>query len=448
MEVIIKYTKTEKTTIEADIIENLKSQLKAKESDRLVIAEYINTLECENKELTNKMSKCENECKTLNEENKRLKEEVDRIRYSAIETYTTNEKELVTEVSTLNEQLEDINNKLKEEKMNSKEFECKLQDELVNSRQKDSVIKELEQLVEKQKTELVLLRGVKEEKSDVESNMESYMKRIDDLVKHNKELLAECSNLELELQAKRTECMNVLESYRSEQETNRIMAEKLTMLQDKKNYLQESIKQAENKISSLSEENEVLRKTSDKERFVPQEIKYKQKISRLEEQVTLLSENSNIKLASQVVELEAELKRKINSEKELNDITRRYEVLQQEHREVLNELEKYKMNEVPTDLTKECARIKRDRDTLLQVAVNAKDIATKYEQLKVELEEVRKVYEELKRIHDANVEDKVLLEEQLKVKTSENLELEKSITRLEEKISTLQEQHTNDEKLI
>ena len=450
MEVIIKYTKTEKTTIEADIIENLQLQLKAKEVDRLAITGQIHNLEHENKELTDNLTKCKSECRVLNEENQKLKEEIENIKYSAIET--SNEKELATEVRTLNEQLEEVNKKLKEEKVNCQELECKLQDELVLVKQKDEKIKELDELIERQKEELVLLRAVKEEKSDVENNIESCMKRIDDLVKKNKELLTECDGLELGLQAKRTECKNVLESYKNEQETNRMMAEKLIMLQDKKNYLEEIIKQAENKISSLSEENEVLRMKSDKEGLLHKEIKYKQKIARLEEQLTILSENSNTQLTSQITELEAELKRKINSEKrleeELNNTTRQYEALQQEHRKVLQELEKCKVNEVSINLTKECARIKKDRDTLLQVAVNAQDISIKYEQLKIEFEEIKKEYEEIKERYDESIKDKVLVEEQLKIKVNENLELEKRITRLDEKISILQEQHINDERLI
>lgn len=456
MEMMVKYTNLENTkkpaTFEADVIENLQLQLKAKETDHLALIEHLSKFEEENKELAAKLGRTEDKCRMLSEENRQLQEEFDRVRHSAMEAYSSSEKELEVEVGKLSAKLEGIKSKLKGEQERCSEFENKLQDEVNSGKQKDLKIESLDSIIEKQKEELELLKGVREEKSDVESSVEGYMRKVEELVKHNKELADECESLAGELQGKRTECKSALENYKREQEANAKITEKLTMLQDRNKYLEEVIKQAENKINLLNEESESLRKSSERERFAPAELKYQQKISRLEEQVVILSESADIKFASQITKLEAELKAKTASEKEfeqeLSTTTGKYETLQKEYTSLLEEFNKYRVNNAPTDIEKEFARVKKDRDTLLQVAANAQDISTKYDQLKKEHKEIQNAYKELEERYNASMQDKCALEGQLKTRAEESLELERSKTRLEEKIAMLQEEYESKEVLI
>ena len=146
--------------------------------------------------------------------------------------------------------------------------------------------------------------------------------------------------------------------------------------------------------------------------------------------------------------MNAECLSKKKLDEELQIITTKYDKLKKIHNDTLEKHEKHKLDNSSIDIAKEYQRIKKDKDDLLMVAAKAQEISINYKQLQQKVESMKKIHNLNESKFNNCLQEKEALEKKLKHKSQENLEMEKKITRLEEKILILQEQPNNNESLI
>eukprot|EP01022_Parablepharisma_sp_SALTPOND_P011387 TRINITY_DN1474_c0_g1_i1.p1 TRINITY_DN1474_c0_g1~~TRINITY_DN1474_c0_g1_i1.p1 ORF type:complete len:668 (-),score=162.10 TRINITY_DN1474_c0_g1_i1:48-2051(-) len=466
MDIMLKYMKCEETrksilTLEGELIESMQQQLKDKELDRLSALEHVAKLEVENKELSKTLLEFDQKCKNCEKENQQLRvlmEDLAKktaIAEPIIETDNTREKELENEVNNLLKQLNTAENELKTQKKVYEEEKARMQDELFIATQKAMKLSGLEKLVEQQRNQIETLKAVQEEQKNAVNKLELYEIKIQELEKNKKALVDECKKVASQLYSEKNENKTALENAKKARQKVAQMEEDIVALEEKKKYWEQRARQAEEKLKTATEENDTLRLSTSAGNLLTQEqeLKYKQKIERLEEQITLMSENSNMKLATKVSDLEGKLdatiKAKNNAEQELVLLNQQHEELQKEHRKVLEELESYKMDKSATiDLTKEYQRIKKDRDTLLEIAAKTQDISAKFEALKKNHEKLEIEHKVTQEKLEQTLKERAEFGQQAKERKETNLDLEKKVARLEEKISILQEERKKSEAFV
>eukprot|EP00826_Nyctotherus_ovalis_P066418 TRINITY_DN980_c0_g6_i1.p1 TRINITY_DN980_c0_g6~~TRINITY_DN980_c0_g6_i1.p1 ORF type:complete len:553 (+),score=197.65 TRINITY_DN980_c0_g6_i1:551-2209(+) len=443
MGLAVKYIDGERKSVrelEADITATLHQQLQAKEADTLLVFESVRRLEQENKRLCFDLENSQAQCKILIEENQLLRDEFTKSANSTMETFNLKERELELENTSLNEQFESAKKELKLQATRYKELEMTLQDEVSNSKQKSEELGHLKDSIQKLRQQLETLKDQQTQKESLERELERASRKMNDLSKESRELLREYKRMESEYYLKRAEYKTVVEACKDEQRKSAGLAEEVKTLREKNRYLENCVRQAE---EAESKENFADFST---ENFALQELRLKQRISQLEEEVRVLGETSSVKLTARVHELEADLNAEIASknklEEEIKELAVRYEELNKLYGNALEEVEKARVN------SSEYQRVRKDRDTLLLLVVNAQDISRKYEELKSENEGIRKDHEAVVEQVKIHLKDKELLEEQVREKTGKNLELEKTITRLEERILALKEEYNKSNDLI
>lgn len=443
MGLAVKYIDGERKSVrelEADIAATLHQQLQDKEADALLVFESVRKLEQENKRLCLDLENSQAQCKILIEENQLLRDEFTKSADSTMETFNLKEKELELENTNLSEQLESARKELKLQAARYKELEMTLQDEVSNSKRKSEELNHLKDSIQKLRQQLEALKDLETQKECLERELERDSQKMNDLARENRELLREYRRMESEYYLKRTEHKAVVEAYKDEQRKCAGMAEEVRTLKEKSKYLENCVRQAE---EAENKENLV---DFSADSFALQELRLKQRISQLEEEVRVLEETSNVKLTARVNELEADLNAEMVSksklEEEIKELAGRYEELNRLYGNALEEVEKARVN------SSEYQRVRRDRDTLLLLIANAQEISKKYEELKSENEGVRRDNETAMEQLKIHLRDKELLEEQVREKTGKNLELEKTITRLEERILVLKEEYKKSDDLI
>jgi len=466
MEIMLKYVKSEESrktikAMENELVESLQIQLKDKEAERHGFIEHIGKLETENKELSKSILEIDAKCKSLEKDNQALRAFIDeesqkRLNYiPKFEVESPTNSNLEDEIFKLNKQVKSLQEEIKELKSNYSEEKSKLQDELFVANQKANKVPTLEKQIEQQAAQIENLKNAELEQKSLITRIELYEIKIQELEKNKKQLVEECKKVSTQLYSEQNEYKSIIEDSKKYNEKIKKMEDEYSSLDEKKKHWEQRAKQAEEKLKKMSEEIDSLKLSVNAGNLLTQEqeLKYKQKIERLEEQVELLSETSNTKLATKLADLEGKLEAitnvKIKNEQELILINKRYEELLKEHQNSLEEIENYKLDKSNTiDLSKEYSRVKKDRDTLLELAGKTQDLSQKFEEMKIEYEKLKNDHKNVQEKLNADLSEKANFEEKIKDLSEKKLELEKNEARMEEKLRVLQEERKKSEEFI
>eukprot|EP00826_Nyctotherus_ovalis_P011590 TRINITY_DN13015_c0_g2_i5.p1 TRINITY_DN13015_c0_g2~~TRINITY_DN13015_c0_g2_i5.p1 ORF type:complete len:491 (+),score=194.19 TRINITY_DN13015_c0_g2_i5:533-2005(+) len=463
MEVMVKYLSSEGDrrkilSHEYELIDSFQQQLKNKEQEKANALEYIDKLEAENKAMASQLARLQQSNENLEKENKQLHNDlVKKIKSSNLflDVHSHKEEELTVEIEGLRNRLCEKENEIGLMRKDFEEEKHKLEDELFVISQKALKLSGLEKLVEQQKKKLEALQKIDEEKKILESRLDVYELNIQELEKNKDKLLEDCKKLNTQLYSERSEYKEVMANSKRNLEKVKKMESDIQALDEKKKYWEHRAKQSEEALQEARTEIDSLRLADNAETLFlqEQELNYKKTIARLEKQLSLVKWNSGSDLATKVGELEGKLEATFvahrKKEEELTQLTRQHDELQKTHTEVVEQLETLKMNSAGNEvLSKEYARVKKDRDELLKLASSAKAVSAKYEELKDVLEKNTEGYEVIKQELEEAKKQRIELEGKAKGQTNKMHEYEKENIRLKERIAVLIEERDKNEKLI
>ncbi len=470
MNIMLKYVRSEEGRksimhLDSEVLESVQQQLKDKESDRLSILDQVAKLELENKEQSRTVAEMEKKLKASEHENQRLRGLIEELEKKGVaeqfvagpvdESTPAHFRELEGEIAKLQKQLDQANEETKAREKTGAEEATKLRDELYMAQQRIAKLAATEKIVEQQRKQIETLESTQSEQMGLAGKVEAYEIKIQEIERNRKQLADEYTKLSTRFYEE------VNRGKSNAEELHRVgtkiskMEEDMRGVEEKQRYWEQRAKDSEEKLKSATEENDSLRLTTSAGNLLSQEqeLKYKDKIVRLEEQVTLLNDSSSVSLTKKVADLEARLEttnsQKARLEQDLLLLNKRHEELQKEHAANKEELESYKLDKSNTiDMTKECQRIKKDRDMLLEVAAKTQDIAAKYEELKKSHEKLLADLKSATEKFASATKERQELDTQLQQIKGANLELEKRSARQEEKIVLLQDERKKNEELI
>lgn len=463
MEAMVKYLSAEGDrrkvlSHEYELIDTFQQQLKHKEAEKANALEYIDKLEAENKALTSQLARLQQHNENLGKENKQLHNDlVKKIKSSNLflDVHSHKEEELTVEIEGLKSRLCEKENEISLMRKDFEEEKHKLEDELFVISQKALKLPGLERLVEQQKNKLEALQKIDEEKKILESRLDVYELNIQELEKNKDKLLEDCKKLNAQLYSERSEYKEVMANSKRNLEKVKKMESDLQALDEKKKYWEHRAKQGEEALQEARAEIDSLTLADNAGTLFSQEqeLNYKKTIARLEKQLSLMKRNSGSDLATKVGELEGKLEAAFTAHKkkgeELTQLTKQHDELQKTHTEVVEQLETLKMSCTGSEvLSKEYARVKKDRDELLKLAASAKAVTAKYEELKDVLEKNTEGYEIITQEFEEAKKQRIELEDKAKEQTDKMHEYEKENIRLKERIVVLMEEQGKSEKLI
>lgn len=455
MDIMFKYVKGEDrrtvSQVDPEMVEALQQQLREKEADRHSALEYISKLEQENKLLLKDTALLNEKVENLTKEKQQLREEIVKktsSHNSNMEVHSSKESELEGEVSYLTTQLNAANINLELQAKTHEEEKKKLKDKLEQAEQTLGRMQELERQVAQQKGQIETLQGRRNARKDSDSKVDMSAMKLQEKDAKIKALSDECKKLSTELYLLRNDHKEVLEKLKTTKEKLKAIEETSAVSQETEKYWKNKATQLEEDIKTLREKGESIEDSSSLQ-AQQQELTYIEKIKSLEERIEELSKGSDTKLLARIGELEgkleAETSLKAKTEQQLAEINKKYEDAQRNYKESVRQLEEYKLNK---DVSKEYVKLKKDRDTLLEIVTNTKDIANKFEKLKKEHEKLLSDSKQSKENTEAAIRAKTNLEQQIKDYKKRNAELERKAIQLDEKIALYQEKEKTNENLI
>eukprot|EP00826_Nyctotherus_ovalis_P064370 TRINITY_DN9441_c0_g2_i3.p2 TRINITY_DN9441_c0_g2~~TRINITY_DN9441_c0_g2_i3.p2 ORF type:complete len:262 (-),score=121.96 TRINITY_DN9441_c0_g2_i3:433-1218(-) len=200
-------------------------------------------------------------------------------------------------------------------------------------------------------------------------------------------------------------------------------------------------------------EEEVIHSSVDSELSLQKEIKYQTEIGRLKSDLEKIQAAAEDNSKSRIAELEAIQKNLAGEISVLQDslaaANKRANDLEKENEDYQSQINRLrKGNEIVAENMKEYERIKKDKETLLELAKRAQDNLA-------ELEELRKLEAELKKENTSlkselanSKEEKAKADEGLKKLNELKVQLEKEIAKSNEKITVFQEERLNMDRMM
>jgi len=460
MDIMLKYVKYEDkktySSFDPELLEALQQQLKERETERQQALEYISKLEQENKLLLADNTTLDDKVDSLTKEKQLLREELIKrtgAHDSNIEVHSSKEIELENEISYLTTQLNAANINLELQIKTNEGEQKKLKDKLEQAEQSLVKLQQLERQVAQQKIQIEELQGKRNQRKDLDNNVDLNTMKLQEKETKIKALSDECKKLKTELYLIRNDHKEALDKLKSLQEKFKAAEESSVVAQGKEKYWKNKATQLEEDIKALREKSEMFSGSMNEPSLEAQQLEmtYIEKIKSLEERIKELDKGSDAKLLAKVGELEGKLEVETSSkqkiEQQLAEISKRCEDIQKNYEETAKELEKHKLsNNVNT--SKEYAKIKKDRDVLLEMVSNTKDIANRFENLKKEYDKLLTDNKEKKETTEAAIKEKASLEKLIKEYIKKNTELERKLIRLDEKIALYQEKEKTNENLI
>jgi len=434
---------------EYELIECLQQQLKVKETDRANAMEYLSKLEIENNSLVSKLNAVQKENKNLVSENEELHKELIKhikIPNALVDIHKHREEELNDEVCSLNSKLDEVEKEYQTKVRKLEEEKRRLQDELFIANQKALKLTTLESSLVQQKARTDKLLFVLEEKKKIDKRMELYEVKLQELEKEKDSIVTEYQKLQSQYYSEKAEHKQQIETNKKTLIKLKHLEDELAITQEHKDYWEQRAKQSEEDLKLAREQNEI----SDNVETFQESIEYRNEIIQLESQVALLLKNDKNLLAQRITELEERLKVTVTIQdkkiQELEATNKLYEELKIQYKKTEQQLQI--THSETSRLQEENLRVKNEKDALSKLVSNAKEIASRFEEMK-------KSY--VKAINDnkmmkgkmAEITSYVTeIENKAKEKTNVSLEQEKNIMRLNEKITILQKDREESEKLI
>lgn len=442
---------------EREMIEYLQQQLKAKENERINAMEYLSKLEIENNNISSKLTALQKENRNLMSENEELRKElIKNIKTPnpLINIQKDREEELNNEICSLNAKLAEAE---KDFEMRLKKLEAeklKLQDELFIANQKALKLSSVENSLNQYKDRLEKLQETLEGNKSIEKKVEIYEVKLEEMEKEKDNILIEYQKLQSQYYTEKTEHKLLIETNKKNLERLKRMEEDMAVLEDKNKYWEQKTKELEEDRVFLKEENETLKDSnSDKVTTHKEDPEQRNRIGQLEAQVALLAKNDTGLLMKRIEELEEKL---LKATIQQNERKEKLELLDKENKQLKEEynkaLEKLKSfgddKGKNSELYGEIVKLKEERDSLLKLASNAKEIACRFESMKKSYVKAASDNKVMKRKIEEITNHLAEFEKKAKDQINVNIEQEKNVSRLNEKIASLEEEKLAYEKLI
>eukprot|EP01022_Parablepharisma_sp_SALTPOND_P028443 TRINITY_DN70976_c1_g1_i1.p1 TRINITY_DN70976_c1_g1~~TRINITY_DN70976_c1_g1_i1.p1 ORF type:complete len:636 (+),score=144.29 TRINITY_DN70976_c1_g1_i1:273-2180(+) len=459
MEIMLKFIAKEEPsphfsspTVEGELVESLNAQLKQKEVERISMLEHVKKVEQENAEMAKKMAEIQNAYKEVTAEKLQEKSEFEEYKnrhYSGDSTpkIMQREAELEEEIDNLYNELSATKKAIGNmEKEKNEEIE-RLKDELTYAKTNAKKSAAMESLVGQLKKKIDELTLDKQSMAEELKNMESLQLRINSLEKDKKHVEDKNKKLIEDLYTEKNESRRVeLEFKKLKAEYAKIEKE-LKYLEEKCKFSENQAKISEEALANFKKESESTRNSGDAGSLfaLEKEASYKEEIEKLRADLQQLQADVGEAPKTRIVELEAMLKNlteeKAKLEENLAAVNKRADEAERQSEDLKAQVDVLKKgNEATAEYVKEYQRVKKDRDTLLDVAKRAQDTLTELDALKNTTAELRNENETLKQSMESLKNEKATFEAELKKVKEMNGRFEKKLARDEEKIIFLQEE--------
>eukprot|EP00826_Nyctotherus_ovalis_P064371 TRINITY_DN9441_c0_g2_i5.p1 TRINITY_DN9441_c0_g2~~TRINITY_DN9441_c0_g2_i5.p1 ORF type:complete len:509 (-),score=223.27 TRINITY_DN9441_c0_g2_i5:433-1959(-) len=443
--------------IEKEFMESLVVQLKQKDIERDTMIDYVSKIEHENEELSERITEIERTYEELMAERQREKVEFEEYKAMGEGGTLKQQRERYME-----EEIESLSKELKAEKLAADHLRKDKDEEIERLRDE---LAEAKRATQSNEENLVLIEQLKRKIGQLTEDKQSLSSELD----KNESLQVKFNSLEKEKKLLEETNLALNESIYKEKMQTRKFESELKASQDeianlKKEYklLEEKLKFAERQIRSSEEaltnlktetEEEVIHSSVDSELSLQKEIKYQTEIGRLKSDLEKIQAAAEDNSKSRIAELEAIQKNLAGEISVLQDslaaANKRANDLEKENEDYQSQINRLrKGNEIVAENMKEYERIKKDKETLLELAKRAQDNLA-------ELEELRKLEAELKKENTSlkselanSKEEKAKADEGLKKLNELKVQLEKEIAKSNEKITVFQEERLNMDRMM
>jgi len=396
METVMKYVQDFKSDSN-----HSSPQLTARRKEYLSIMEDNSKLEKEYMEISKKYEESLKNISELENENKKLQNENEEFRKIAenaepLSARVRRESDIIQEIESFKQEISELKQKCRQlEREKSAELE-KYKKEAVERQKLENKFwaaegssQQLRKKIEELNEETKINNKITEELNTKCQQIREQSLKIIDLDTKLKNLendLLQNTDNSHKLQ---TENANLRESIKSLEIEYAKVCENEKFWMQKSKETSEELQKMQNELHSLKI-NYSTEKNTDNLLTESQEANYRNQIKILEE--TLENErkninekikNSTLELSKKIEELCEELKnmKKVNEQENLknSEILKENEKLKEEIMEIAN---------TENDIEKECVRLKKDRDTLLEVSKRAQDYIQEYTSMKNDLSKI------------------------------------------------------------
>jgi len=369
--------------------------------------------------------------------------------------------------------------KIQREKYMEEEIESLTKELKAEKKAAEDLKKEKEEEIEKLRDELTETKKAIEYNENNLVTIEQLKKKIEELkeekqishdeLKKNESLHVKLSNLEKEKKLLDEANIKLNESVYKKKTEYRKLETELKNIQDenlnlKKEYkvLEEKLKFAERQVTSSEEalknlkketEEEVIHLSVDSELSLQKEIKYQTEISKLKADLEKLQAIAEDNSKSRIAELEAIQKNLTGEISVLQDSLSRAKQrgsnLETENTDLKFQIDILKRgNEAIAENMKEYQRVKKDKDTLLELAKRAQDNLAELEELRKLTPELQKENGDLKNELNSQKQEKANIKEELKKANDIKALFEKELAKSSEKIRVLQEERLKSDEML
>jgi len=446
--------------VEIEMIESLKTQLQQKELERISMLEHVKKIEQENLEMAKRVSEIQKDYKEISNEKQKDKDDLEDYKNKLILNENSSskiqaEREMEEEIERLTQETVD-NRKQMEKYKKEKESEIeKLKDEIANLREKIKLSTIDSNIIDQLKKKVDDLNIENTKLHEELQKAETFQIKILNLEKDKKRLEEKFTQLTEELFTEKNETKKYESEVKKIQDHCENLEKNLKIADEKRKFAESQAQISADTLAAIKKESSMTRSSGDASSLLSleKEASYNDQIQKLKKELEESKEIFSEKSKSKIAELEAKLNT-ISSEKQKldNDFSLQKEhliELEKENEDIKSQLNMLKEGkEKFAENVKEFQRIKKDRDTLLDVAKRAQDTLLELGKLKETVVGLEKENTELKQnLSKVNEENIRINKENNKFK-EEILNLEKKATRDEQKRNVLQEEYSKLEKLI
>ena len=452
MEIMVKYILQEDpsspSNIDRELLESLQTQLREKELERISFLEHLKKLEQENSEFSGKIDSLEKAQVESSAEKQQLKKEIEELRKSSIGLeFIQREKELEAEIMGYVQEIKDLRVQW-DDKDKTKNLEiAKLQDELYMVQQKLKKATTWEPVCTQQKKQIEELLENEEIYKKQLMKVTAAEDQVKELEKQNKELETNNTKLIEEYYGDKNKVMG-METEMKKAIANYSKVEKeLKKSEETAHFWEQKSKQTEENLKQIQEEFDSYKLLSGAGSLMNQEkeANYQTEISKLRSQLQEIAKSTDEKIKMRMLELEAKLEvsqaEKSHLNQELSLAMQRREILEKENEDLQAKVKGLKgAEEMATGLATNLNRTKKDRDLLLDLSKRAQNALAEQQQLRGEVSKAKDEGIRLQSLLTNCEAERAEGEKRAKELHAKNLELEKRLSRDEEKIVQLQEE--------
>jgi len=430
--------------MEKDLIETLLAQIKQKDLEHNNVLQHLKKVEEENEEMTKRLS----DLKRMHK--KEVEEKQEEAEYSNKNSYSLHsptqfqrERELAEEADNLDRELSILKSTMATlEKEKDSQIQ-KLKEELEDTKIYQEQVKELTVQINKYKKKADELMEDNKDMAEQLEKMETLQYQVIENEKSRKNIEEEKNKLIGELYNEKSNSGRIAGELKKLKNEYAILEKDNKLLNEKYKFAECQAKSAEEALENYKEEYEMQMNT--KSLYgLEEEAKYKEEVNKLKLEIGQLRNISEETSKSKLMELEAMLNNmtleKNKLQEEVQVAYSRTTKLESENEELKSQMLVFqKGNKAIEAHIKEYQRVKRDKDTLLELAKRAQDSLEELDRLKKTNAQLETENEQLKKQVEVLEREKSNKESELNNLKEKNVQITKKLTRAEERIKILEE---------